>query len=80
MKLSVKNISLAFAAGCVGGLANMFAVWSFGAWGLTQALGVQIAPQLSVPWLYNRLVWGGLWGFEFPPPQKPVFPRLGPAF
>jgi len=65
MKLSVKNISLAFTAGCVGGLANMLVVWLFGAWGLTSALGVQIAPQLSASWLYNRLVWGGLWGFLF---------------
>ena len=70
MKLSVKNVSLTFAAGCVGGLANMLVVWSFGLWGLTQALGVQIAPHLSVPWLYNRLVWGGLWGFLFLLPQR----------
>ena len=65
MKLSVKNISLTFTAGCIGGLANMIVVWLFGVWGLTQALGVQIAPHLSAPWLYNRLVWGGLWGFLF---------------
>lgn len=70
MKLSVKNISLTFAAGCVGGLANMFAVWGFGAWGISQALGVRLAPHLSVPWLYNRLVWGGLWGFIFLLPWK----------
>jgi hypothetical protein len=65
MKFSVKSISLTFAAGCVGGLANMLVVWLFGVWGLTLALGVKIAPHLSVSWLYNRLVWGGLWGFLF---------------
>ena len=70
MKLSVKNISLTFAAGCVGGVANMFAVWGFGAWGISQTLGVRIAPHLSVPWLYNRLVWGGIWGFIFLLPWK----------
>ncbi len=70
MKFSVQNISLAFTAGCVGGLANMLVVWLFGAWGLTKALGVQIAPGLSAPWLYNRLVWGGLWALLFLLPMK----------
>jgi len=63
MKFTCKNISLAFTAGCVGGLMNMLAIWLFGLAGITQALGVQIAPQFTTPWLYNRLVWGGLWGF-----------------
>lgn len=48
----------------------MLTVWAFGAWGLSPALGVQLTPQLSVPWLYNRLVWGGLWGFMFFLPWK----------
>jgi hypothetical protein len=65
MKFSIKNISLTFAAGCVGGLANMLAIWLFGLWGITKALRVNIAPHLSAPWLYNRLVWGGLWAFLF---------------
>jgi hypothetical protein len=74
MKFSIKNMSLTFTAGCVGGLANMIVIWLFGAWGLTKALGVQIAPHFSPPWLYNRLVWGGLWGFLF------LLPRRGLSF
>lgn len=70
MKFSIKNISLTFTAGCVGGLMNMFAIWLSGLSGLTKALGVQIAPHLSVPWLYNRLVWGGLWGLLFLLPTR----------
>ena len=78
MKFSFKNISLTFTAGCMGGLANLLVVWLFGVWGLTQALGVQIAPQLSAPWLYNRLVWGGLWGFLFFLPRRNLsFPARG---
>jgi hypothetical protein len=65
MKYSIKNLSLAFVAGAVGGLANLVAIWSFGALGVPAALGVKIAPQLTAPWLYNRLVWGGLWGVLF---------------
>ncbi|MHB8067639.1 MAG: hypothetical protein ACYDIC_07030 [Desulfobaccales bacterium] len=86
MKFTIKNISLTFTAGCVGGLINMLAIWLFGAWGITRALGVQIAPQLSAPWLYNRLVWGGLWGFLFllrrrnlPLPARCLLYSLGPS-
>jgi hypothetical protein len=60
-----KNLSLVFAAGCLGGLLNSLAVWIFGVIGITPALGVKIAPPLSAPWLYPRLVWGGIWGLLF---------------
>jgi hypothetical protein len=36
---TLQNISLTFAADCVGGLLNALFVWSFGASGLTEALG-----------------------------------------
>ena len=60
-----RNTSLVFAAGCLGGLLNSLAVWIFGELGITAALGVKIAPQLSPAWLYPRLVWGGIWGLLF---------------
>ena len=60
-----KKLSLVFAAGCLGGLLNSLAVWIFGEIGITPALGVKIAPPLSAPWLYPRLVWGGIWGLLF---------------
>jgi hypothetical protein len=62
---SIKELSLTFAAGVLGGLANSLAVWLFGAAGLNQLLGVALAPQLTPAWLYPRLVWGGLWGWLF---------------
>ena len=40
-------------------------VWGFGALGITAALGVKIAPAFTPAWLYQRLVWGGLWGWLF---------------
>jgi hypothetical protein len=61
----LRNLSLAYAAGSVGGLINALAVWVFGALAITGALGVNIAPALSSAFLYPRLVWGGLWGFLF---------------
>ena len=57
-----RSLSLAFSAGALGGLANSLAVWAFGALGITQAVGVAIAPALTAAWLYPRIVWGGLWG------------------
>ncbi len=65
MKLSLQKISMTFVAGCWGGLVNAFFLWGFGAIGLTGALGVKIAPTFTAPWLYQRLVWGGLWGWLF---------------
>ena len=70
MKRLAKRITVIFAAGCLGGLANSLAVWLFGAYGVTKTLGVRIAPDLSPVWLYPRLVWGGIWGLLF---LLPVF-------
>jgi len=60
-----RTLSLAFAAGVVGGLANSLAAWASGAYGVSQALGVSLAPDFTLAWLYPRLVWGGLWGLLF---------------
>ncbi len=65
MKLSFRNLSLTFAAGGLGGLINSILVWLFGAIGVTGALGVHLAPPFTKPWLYQRLVWGGIWGWLF---------------
>lgn len=58
---------LCFTAGAIGGLANSLAVWLAGAIGLTALCGVAIHPALTPPWLYPRIVWGGLWGLLFIP-------------
>jgi hypothetical protein len=86
MRNFVRNASLVFAAGCVGGLLNSLAVWIFGELGITGALGVKIAPQLSPAFLYPRLVWGGIWGLLFllPLMKTRIFSRglifsLGPT-
>ena len=65
MNKFAKKLSLLFAAGCMGGLLNSLAVWLFGEMGISSALGVKIAPQLSAAWLYPRIVWGGIWGGLF---------------
>jgi hypothetical protein len=60
-----KNISMVFAAGCLGGLVNSLVVWAFGDLGINAALGVRIAPALTTQWLYPRIIWGGIWGLLF---------------
>lgn len=61
----MKKILLCFAAGCLGGLANSFAVWAGGHFGIAKSLGVSISPALTPAWLYPRIVWGGIWGLVF---------------
>ncbi len=58
-------LSTYFAAGCFGGLVNSLFVWLAGKYGLTAFMGVDIAPEITAPWLYQRIIWGGLWGFLF---------------
>ncbi len=61
----MQRLSFWFAAGAFGGLLNSVFIWLAGKYGLTAAIGVKIAPDLSPAWLYQRLVWGGIWGFIF---------------
>jgi len=65
MKNSSGGINDLLAAGAFGGLINALVVWLFGAIGITAALGVKIAPPLSPPFLYSKIVWGGIWGLVF---------------
>ena len=78
VKISLRNLSLVFGAGCWGALWNSLAVWLFGFLGVAGILGVKIAPALTAPWLYPRLVWGGIWGLLFLVPLgKPVMAGPG---
>ena len=77
MRSTARALSLCFAAGAAGGLANSLAVWAAGQLGLTGAMGVSIAPGLTPAWLYPRLVWGGLWGALFVLPVTGGWLRRG---
>jgi len=65
MERALRKLSCVFAAGAAGGVTNSIALWLFGLWDITAAAGVHIAPQLTPPWLYPRIVWGGIWGVLF---------------
>ena len=59
------SLSVFFAAGALGALANSLVAWSLGELGVARALGVAIQPEHSAAWLYPRIVCGGLWGGLF---------------
>jgi hypothetical protein len=61
----LRRLSLLYAAGSFGGLANALAVWALGYFKIAAAAGVKIAPALTPEMIYPRLVWGGLWGLVF---------------
>lgn len=63
MRKTLRSLSLAFTAGAFGALMNSLCVYFFGAYGVTRALDVRLAPELTPAFLYPRLVWGGLWAF-----------------
>lgn len=58
-------LAVCFTAGLLGALVNSLVAWGFGLWGVTALAGVKLAPELTLAWLYPRLVWGGLWGLAF---------------
>lgn len=65
MPLTLKNLSLIFAAGALGGLLKGLTSWLFGAMGINALLGSQFAPALTPFWVYQHMVWGGLWALLF---------------
>lgn len=81
MNLTMKNLSLVFMAGLLGGGLNCLVIWLLGWLGIAQAFGVNIAPPLTTDLLYPKLVWGGLWGLLFLAPLGRVsFPVRGLLF
>jgi hypothetical protein len=61
----LKNLSLICAAGAFGGLAKAVVAWFFGAAGINALLGFKMAPALTSAWIYQHLVWGGIWALLF---------------
>lgn len=61
----MRKLLLVFGAGALGGLISCLITWQFGVMGVNRALGVAIAPGLTLNWLYPHIVWGGLWGLMF---------------
>ena len=57
----VRKVSGAFTGGAIGGLVDSINIWVFSQLGITGLLGVTMKPEFTPPWLYQRLVWSGIW-------------------
>lgn len=58
----LRKVSGAFCGGAMGALVDSFNIWILGRAQITAALGIGLKPEFTLPWLYPRLVWGGIWG------------------
>ena len=57
----VRKISAAFAGGALGGLVDSINIWAMGRTGISDLIGLAMKPEFNAPWLYQRMVWGGIW-------------------
>lgn len=57
----LRQASGAFTGGALGGLVDSFNIWWLGKVGISDLLGVGMKPEFTAPWLYQRMVWGGIW-------------------
>ncbi len=60
-----RRLSILFASGAFGGLADSLALWGLRKVELTATVAVKLAPKMGVVWLYPRIVWGGIWAALF---------------
>lgn len=59
--LIVRKVSGAFTGGAIGGLVDSINIWVLSQLGITSLLGVTMKPEFTPPWLYQRMVWSGIW-------------------
>lgn len=64
----IRKLSGGFTGGLVGAFIDSVNIWLLGAFGITTLLGIGMRPDFTPPWLYPRLVWGGLFGLLFATP------------
>jgi hypothetical protein len=56
-----RKISGAFTGGVIGGLVDSINIWLLGRLGISDMIGLSMKPELQAPWLYQRMIWGGIW-------------------
>lgn len=57
----IRKISGAFTGGAIGGLVDSVNITILGKTGISDLLGVSMKPEFTAPWLYQRMVWSGIW-------------------
>ena len=57
----IRRISGAFTGGAIGGLVDSVNITILGEMGISNLLRVTMKPDFTAPWLYQRMIWGGIW-------------------
>ena len=57
----VRDISLVFTGGAIGAFVDSFNIWLMGQAGISDMIGITMKPEFTAPWVYNRMIWGGIW-------------------
>jgi hypothetical protein len=63
MKNLLRNLSVAFAAGCAGGIVGAVLLWTVAETLLKQQTGYDLTVKVSTGWVAHFTLLGGLWGF-----------------
>lgn len=58
-----RKLSIGFAAGGLGAVANVLFIAAMGQLGVIAAMGISFPPPALPGFLYKQVAWGGLWGF-----------------
>jgi hypothetical protein len=59
--MMIRKINGAFTGGAIGGLVDSINILILVNVGITKLLGVTMKPEFTASWLYQRMIWGGLW-------------------
>jgi len=57
----LRKLSAAFTGGALGALLDSFNIWFMGVVGISDLIGITMKPQFTAPWVYKRMIWGGIW-------------------
>lgn len=57
----IRNLSCAFTGGALGALLDSFNIWFMGVVGISDLIGITMKPEFTAPWVYKRMIWGGIW-------------------
>lgn len=58
---TIRSISGAFTGGALGGFIDSVNIWALGKIGILELIGITMQPTFTTPWLYKRMIWGGIW-------------------
>ena len=58
---AIRNVSLAFTGGAIGAFIDSFNIWFMGQSGISDLIGISMQPEFAAPWVYKRMIWGGIW-------------------